>query len=122
MHTAIWGKNVVCERFQSLSEGIVILESDFYASVANLFVYVKNVIREEFLAVIEAFDITLDATLKVKGFVITSTLICDGDENTFREIRLVTCIIGHPSVVKGSSLFEDAWIWIECNRGTMFAW
>ena len=32
----------------------------------------------------------------------------------------MTCVICHPSIVKGCGFFENRWIWVESNGSTMF--
>ena len=45
VHTAIRGKNVICEWFHDFGESIVILKSDFDASIVNLLLDVEYIIR-----------------------------------------------------------------------------
>ena len=66
MHTAIWGKNVVGKRFHDFSVAIVVLESNFNTDIANLLVDIKDIIRQNLFAVIEALDVALDATLEIE--------------------------------------------------------
>ena len=75
MHTAIWGKNVISKRLHGFGVGIIVLEGNFYGRVADLLVYIENIIREDLFAVIEALDVTLDTTFEIEGLVLASALI-----------------------------------------------
>ena len=79
MHAAVRSEHVVSERLHRLSIGIIILKSNLYARIFNLFINVEDIIREKLFPVIEALDVALDADFKIERFVFAGALIGDSD-------------------------------------------